>query len=204
MFQAQDFYFRSEKDIVVNLSYNNINEIRLFDNESDISHFPDFTNNFVPNTQILLNGNPIKCLCTACNFLQSYQDKVTGKVTLLTRTDHPDLQSSITEYIPMEYFNCLYRKGYSPNCPQQCNCLIRPYDKALIVNCQHKNLTSFPEALPDIVFSTFTELNLFGNGVKSVKCPLGPGYYKVTAYNLSDNLIREINLTAFSPKLQVR
>lgn len=53
-------------------------------------------------------------------------------------------------------------------------------------------------------FSNHTELNLSRNRINSEKCPLGPGYYKVTKYILSANEIHEINLTAFSSKLQIK
>lgn len=213
MFQELDFRFDLlKKNISVNVSYNSISEIRILGNSSNWRYVPYQGIYSVPVRHFFVEGNPVNCDCKAYTLLEYHGDKITAQIKFMFGSDPKNLHcvereghtEEIHEYIPINYFTCLFEKEFNLNCPEECSCLFRTSDKALIANCQQRNLTKMPGALPDIYFSIFTELRLFGNKIKSVKAPLGPGYYKVTKYNLSDNMISEINLTAFSTKIQVR
>lgn len=214
MFQTADLQFIGKKNKFVNISYNNISEIDI-SNAETIYGLNKPTNPYerdsVPVTHFFMDGNPINCDCKIYNLLRYFGDEIDPEVKLRLDIKPHNLQcvkpeayvGQLVANIPVKFFTCLLTKEYSPNCPEQCSCLLRPSDRALIVDCFERNLTAMPESLPDIKFSTYTELILSGNSIKSVKSPLGSGYYKVKKYILSDNMISEIDLTAFSPKIQV-
>lgn len=208
--EVADLQFLSKKNTFVNVSYNNISIIDITDADT-LTPVNPYERDSVPVRYFFVEGNPINCDCRVYSLLRYFGDEIDPEVRLRLEIKPGNLQcvkpeeyaGKLVEHIPVKLFTCLLEKEYSPNCPGECSCLLRPSDRALVVNCYKRNLTSMPEALPDIKFSNYTELILSGNSIKSVKSPLGPGYNKVTKYFLSDNVISEIDLRAFSPKLQV-
>lgn len=212
MFQASDLQFFGS--INVDISHNNISVIEIVDavtaNKYAFEAEPHLK---LPNQRhFIIEGNPIKCYCKEYRFLEYKGDQIIAEISLIMSLKEygnhnlicvkPEMNYN-KERMPMEYFSCLFKNDYCLNCPKGCDVLYRPSDKSLVVDCHQRNLTSIPEALPDIKFTTYTELILSGNRIKSVKPPFGPGYYKVKKYILSDNKISEIDLTAFSIKLKV-
>lgn len=211
MFQAADFQFHGEKNTVVDVRYNNISEIDLFEVDKNYKYSFNYENANVPVKYFYIEGNPINCSCYDYSFLQCIGDRIISNIILLKESNFGNLQcggleaytGNIKENISINNFACLFKKQNLFSCPIECNCLFRTSDTALIVDCYKKNITSMPEALPVLKFSKYTELNLSGNRIVSVKSPLGRGYNKVTNLTLSNNIITEIDYSAFSLHLQV-
>lgn len=213
--RTADLQFTGMKKISVDIRYNNISEIDFSDAERIFTYSFQTMNPYerdsVPVRRFFVEGNPIICDCKVYSLLQYFGDKIAPEVKAVVDIQPGNLQCAkpeayagqLVENIPLKHFTCLLEKENNRNCPAQCSCSYRPSDETLVIDCQQKNLTSMPEALPDREFSNYTELYLSGNRIKSVTSPLGPGYDKVIKYILSDNMISEINVTAFSPKLQV-
>lgn len=213
--RTADLQFTGMKNIFVDIRYNNISEIDFSDAERiymySFQTLNPYERDSVPVRHFFIEGNPMNCDCKVYSLLQYFADEIAPEVKAILDIKPGNLQCAKPEAyagqpvanIPLKYFTCLLEKENNRNCPAQCSCFFRPSDKALVIDCHQRNLTSMPEALPDREFSNYTELILSGNRIKSVTPPLGPGYHKVIKYILSDNMISEINVTAFSLKLQV-
>lgn len=229
MFQVEDLHYKSKHNISIDISNNNISKIGTFNvhglryhdfNPKNHSRYLKKQKNS-RTLNFYIPGNPINDYYEDCIL-----EETDGTYTFfITHTETNNLQcvqqnKSLVltqyEFIPFAYFDyqdidhsfrnltCRLKseEKYSL-CMEQCSCQYRASDNALIIICHQQKLTSVPAALPDIEFSSYTELNLSGNRIKSIKFPLGPGYSKVIKYILSGNVINEIDLTAFSSRLQV-
>ena len=139
----------------------------------------------VPARRFLIEGNPINCDCKVYSLLQYFWDEIAPEIKAVVEIKPGTLQCAKpetyvgqpVEKIPIKSFQCLLEKENGPNCPEQCSCLFRPSDETLVVDCHKRNLTTMPEALPDVYFSNDTELILSGNDIQSVTSPMGSGYH---------------------------
>lgn len=113
---------------------------------------------------------------------------------------------SITE-IDLSRITCRWEDASNllEPCPSQCDCSFRPHDKAAIANCSNARLTDIPESLPFGDFINHTELILAHNRIGSLNSLVNlPVYRNVTKFDLSHNSLKHINVSLFTPKLQVR
>lgn len=88
-------------------------------------------------------------------------------------------------------------------CPEQCDCIVRPEDKAFIGDCSRKNLIHVPN-LSDPGNSMRVELNFSGNMLTRMPDLKGMGLESVRKLDLSHNNISEISLNGLSNTIQVR
>lgn len=201
MFQAEDLNFISITDTFIDLSYNCISEIDVFDYETIYQYSLETKNVRGPIRHFIIANNSITFGCKVYSLIMFGRHKLAAEVRLTWETNNGDRQ--LKTDIPITFFTCLLKREYSPDCPEECNCLFRPLDKALIVDCHNRSLNSVPKVLPDMSLFTYVELILSENNIQAVKPLSGTGYCKVIKYILSDNIISEIDLATFSKKLKV-
>lgn len=209
MFQAADLRFLTYKNIFIDISYNKITKINLSDADTIYTLPIGNDKHYVYSLRqryFNIIGNSFYDNCKVYTLVELTGKHFSSVIFFTTDNLHYDQtksQAPMVEYIPLKKLTCLLKKVDNPTCPEQCSCLYRLSDNSIVVNCSQKNFSSMPKAVPEVGFSTYIELILSKNNIKVVNSSLGPGYCNVTKYILSDNMINEIDLAAFSPRLQV-
>lgn len=190
----------------MDLSYNQISKIN-FSNNHTVYRLPLGAEthyvHFLKRRYLYISGNPFYDNCKVGNVVEFRDQTFYALIYFITGYLPKSHTLNTVEYIPLKNITCLFEHLDNAKCPEECSCLYRFSDYSLIVNCGQSNLTLIPKSVPDIEFTTYTELNLPGNNITTIKSPLGSGYQKVIKYILSDNAINDIDLTAFSPRLEV-
>ncbi|XP_011863303.1 PREDICTED: protein toll-like [Vollenhovia emeryi] len=202
---TEDVQFTSDK-IKVDLTHNKIKHILLHNAESNV--FQGYARDVI----ILVQDNPILCDCDLYDFLrykegrmhpkvQNYFHIIPGNLTCESPDDEKDVR--VTD-LRSESLTCVVPD--SNVCSEKCDCLIRPEDRAFILNCSNRNLISVPSdiKIPDKYKIPFQfELNFSGNRLTRMPdlkaMELGP----VRKLMLSHNAISEISLDGLSSTLQV-
>lgn len=199
-FQTEDLQFVSN-NIKVDLSYNNITHINLNAAE-EVARFQNTRRDVI----IHIDHNPIVCDCTLYHFLlylegrmhphvQNYFHIIPGN---LTCQSPPWLSDISVEGIKSSSLKC----EVTDPCPSSCTCWEQPANRAFLVDCSRRNLTSVPhdiENLPDHEL----ELNLEGNRLTRM-LPLGDIGLSNTSIsklllsnnNISDIALKELPSTA--------
>ncbi|XP_071454320.1 protein toll-like [Hetaerina americana] len=96
-------------------------------------------------------------------------------------------------------------KLFGEKCPRHCQCLARPEDHSLVINCSGANLTTLPLALPIVSRSSYTEFQAEGLGLQKLWPPssLALGYDRVKVLKLGRNLLTQIDVSSLPPQLTV-
>ncbi|KAF5290884.1 hypothetical protein FQA39_LY14564 [Lamprigera yunnana] len=199
----------SRHQLIINLSHNKITTINFTDPEERIHrslHADSFDG---PNTVLYLDGNPIHCDCQIYDFVRYFDGSIHEVISKLITITADDLKCSS----PVNFVNFPLKKlrpklltcrldqlENNAVCPNNCDCLIRPWNKAFVVDCINQNLTEVPEIeLPKGKIFNQTEVYLDGNKITS-----GPlrsaAYENVTILKLSSNNLNELKW--IPPKIQ--
>jgi len=146
--RLSDLNFSPIVNIVVDLRHNQIQEIGEFYLASSMDSSREYDSRF---TRILyLDDNPLFCDCDVY-FLAKYMNRTLPSVLNYWTIEAPQL----TCQQPAELLNvgptavdpllfvCPCDQEESP-----CGCQHRPYDKTVLINCQHQNLTRLPIQFP--------------------------------------------------------
>ncbi|CAD6994223.1 protein toll [Ceratitis capitata] len=194
-FSTQDIRFFSNEVALVNLThnlieqinFNGINNIELHTAARPI-HF-DF------------NENPLNCDCGILHFVQfiigdlagEVVDKIEVSTNNLRCVGPPALKDKeVIDLSTMELV-CPLDDQFSLEklCPQGCECLVRPVDLMLLINCSYGNFTEVPK-LPALTLLKGIELNVAHNQIKNLPNNTTPGYSSVVALFAADNQLHHI------------
>lgn len=93
-------------------------------------------------------------------------------------------------------------KSTTKRCPNHCKCWVRPYDKALIVNCSNAELTRVPE-LPRVQELNFISLHIENNRIHTLPHADLPGYADVKEIYARYNNISELTLENIPKNIEV-
>ncbi|KAB0802187.1 hypothetical protein PPYR_04373 [Photinus pyralis] len=174
---------------VVNFTYSE----KLARSQGNLNSYPADA----PNTEVLLGENPVICDCHIFDFVRYLRrdidpmvpSLVTVKADSLTCQSPDYLKGILVKDLELKMLTCELQQLENRKCPQNCSCIVRPWDKALIINCINASLTHVPE-LSSETSSIFnhTEIYLANNNITS-----GPtvymGYENITVLDLSSNSI---------------
>ncbi|XP_054085788.1 protein toll-like [Zeugodacus cucurbitae] len=205
VFSDHDLRFLSKHVTHVNLTHNLIEEIN-FNSITSLDLHTD------PRTILFdLNDNPLHCDCVLLHFLQfvfgEFSEKLGNKVEILTnnlRCEGPPAlrEKEIIDLSSMELV-CPLDDQYSQEklCPNGCECLVRPVDLMLIINCSHSELTEMP-TLPSVPILKGIELIVSHNRLESLPLNTTPGYSDVVALHAAGNQLRQLNLNNLPKNLE--
>jgi protein toll len=168
---------------------------------------------------IILNvkHNPIECDCHVYDLVRYYNDLLdeTVKYMIQILSDGvickgpKDFEGYQVESLPIKALTC---EIFSKECPESCQCYVRPADKGLIIDCSNRGLTQIPGSLSNMNVTLLDgaqttidhiELDLRRNRIKQLPKIFEDSYKRVTKLYLSNNNITSINTTSLSPKLEV-
>ncbi|KAK4883574.1 hypothetical protein RN001_006893 [Aquatica leii] len=189
--------------LVINLSNNNITTVD-FSNAEVLAraqgNIDAYTSNG-PNIVIHLDGNPIQCDCYIYDFVRYFDRSIDPMVPTLVSITADNLQCHSphnfigfpVKSLKPKMLTCrLDQLEPDAICPDHCACVIRPWSKSFIVNCENQNLTEVPNiVLPRGNMFSQTEVYLDGNKIRA-----GPvrnvAYENVTKLSLSTNYLEEL------------
>lgn len=187
------------REITVNLTHNSIMEINL----RELEGIAKMKDEGISKTHIILNDNPLQCDCVLIFFVQFLRKELAPAIRerVQITADHlkcasPDRMAnkSISMIQPNELL-CLLD---SPNssikrCPAECECFVRPSDKALIINCSDTGIREVP-ILPklDDFGLKFTELYIENNNISRLPLINMEGYKHVVKIHARNNSIGQI------------
>ncbi|XP_054727146.1 protein toll-like [Anastrepha obliqua] len=202
-FADHDLRFISRNGLEVNLTHNLIEQIDF----KTIKNFILF--NDAKAILIDLNSNPIYCDCVLFRFLKFMfgDSKKLTKIKIIannlkcvgpsTLKGKGVMDLSLTElFCPLdEEFTQMKL------CPNNCECLVRPFDLILFMNCSHSNMSHLPK-LPHLPILKGIVLNVAHN--KLTKLPLNTttGYADVLALQAPGNQLQSIEVGNLPNKLQ--
>lgn len=209
-----DWSFSKLKLNFVDLSYNKISMISVADfqylstyvnfnvSHNNISRI-DFTTvdllDLKPSSQRIeadLGYNPIICNCDLLFFVQylhgekgkQLKDSLKLSIETLECSGPDKLKGRTVQSLsPMDLL-CPSQTV----CPKGCECMTRPYDRMLVLNCSNAGLTTIPP-LPVYNSTNGTELYVEHNKLTELPDRTLPGYNKVVALYASHNNISELD-----------
>nr|CAH7752067.1 unnamed protein product [Callosobruchus chinensis] len=157
---------------------------------------------------INLASNPLWCNCTNFDLVTYLTDEIDPLVKAMveikvgdqTCDEPPEFRHIAIKELKPRHISCRYT---DPGCPTECDCFIRPFDRSVMLQCQHRNLTSYPDIR---AFKSWTSLenvvdvNLTGNYLSTGPDP-NSGYEEVRKIWLSNNKIKKMDWVP--PKVQI-
>lgn len=160
-------------------------------------------------TVVNISHNPIDCGCAAYDLLR-YKSHLMDR-NIYAAVEFP--MANVNCVSPMALHDVLLSSLHIETwtcplvqpCADDCTCEYRPYDIALVVHCDNRNLTIQPSfQLPgvDEVIYNHTEMHLEYNNLKLFTNFSLDSYSNVTELYLSHNHIQDV--TWFPPQLKVR
>lgn len=161
---------------------------------------------------ILLDDNPLICDCQIYQFLRYLESNeyLSPDNILNLKMDNlfckePDwLYNKHLVDLSSKSLKCLIDEPHNWNaeCPDKCECWIRPENSAYLIDCSGKNLTQAPKLIkaPD---DYFIEINLSNNYLTNMPPLNRYGYEKVTVMLLSSNHILNIPIEPLSMHIRV-
>ncbi|XP_076250315.1 uncharacterized protein LOC143190105 [Rhynchophorus ferrugineus] len=182
-----------DKELNINLTHNKISLMDFYLAQTTAQYNANETTD--PKVTIMdISDNPISCDCSSYHLI-AYNN-----------LEYPEINEFLN--IKQDNLYCTNKPGvlttqlktsdiYCPsktNCSSQCTCSYRPYDKAAVVDCSYRNITSYPDLVLDGFLNRYnqTVLNLTGNNLK-----LGPSekkhYQNITFLDLSNNQITKLS-----------
>lgn len=190
---TEDLQFVSN-NIKVDLSHNNITHVYLGSAEA-VARYQNTSRNVI----ILVNDNPIVCDCTLYYFLRYLEGRMHPYVQNYFHIipDGLTCQSPawLTNTSVTQLKSTSLRCEITDPCPGSCTCWVQPDNKAFLINCSKRNLTSAPrdiKNLPDYQI----ELDLAGNQLTTMLplANIGLNDTQVSKLSLSNNNISDISL----------
>lgn len=161
-----------------------------------------------PNTVVILDENPVNCDCHIFDFVRYFRRDIDPMVPSLVTVKADSLKCQSPNYLSgtlvkdlqLKMLTCGLQQLENRKCPLNCSCVVRPWDKALIINCNNESLTHVPELSSQTSYTfNHTEIYLANNNITS-----GPtvnlGYENVTVLDLSSNSINRFQWVP--PKLE--
>lgn len=206
-FQATDLQFMSNK-LKIDLTHNKIEHILLREAELVAS------SQKTPRDVIILVGNnPIICDCSIYDFLRYIEGRM-----------HPYVQNFF--HIIPEYLSCrgpkwlenvqvtdLHSKtlkcmtkeaNYNIPCPQECECILRPEDKDLKIDCSARNFTHVPNDVKDPGEPFKLGLDFSENMLKKMPNLAKLNLQSAKLLNLSNNNISDVSMDGLPEGVKVR
>ncbi|XP_060646680.1 protein toll [Drosophila nasuta] len=211
-----DLVFLTKSQLQVNLTHNQIRTVHFYSSISNISTLDTDTSKLehgIATLRVDLNDNPIDCDCTLLRFLQfargefqpDYAKKWIVSADRLKCQEPTALaERSMTSVHPRELL-CNFDLTDNPRdrrCPAKCECFVRTFDSALIINCSNSDLTKIPK-LPRLPpnLSLF-ELHVENNTLLKLPAYDAPGYANVTSLYLAGNNLTEVEESHLPRHLQ--
>ena len=189
--------------LVINLSNNKIKIVNFTDAEilaSSQGNLDAYTSN-AANTVVQLDGNPISCDCHIYDFVRYFDRSIDPMVPTLVTVKADNLfcaspasfKGTLVKDLKPRMLTCgLHQLEKNADCPDNCYCGIRPWDKAFIVDCDNQNLTTIPKlTFPKTGIYNHTEINL-ENNLLTTGPTVNMGYENVTILDLSSNHISKL------------
>uniref|UniRef100_A0A1B6KMM9 TIR domain-containing protein n=1 Tax=Graphocephala atropunctata TaxID=36148 RepID=A0A1B6KMM9_9HEMI len=213
--QTGDLDFLS--DVSMDLSNNKIKLVNFWDAEVvSRSHLDNFNSTYERDLQsrqkhIKFDNNPFVCDCQLLRFVQFVQNGLSPEVqylfdipsTNLKCNEPMALEKQPLSRVPITSLTCQLANNTGYSCPEHCVCEYRPIDIGNIINCRGAGLRQVPPYLPVTNFTNHTELVLDDNRLESFEIPRNAGYENVTHFHLSNNTIKNLNISGFSNKIKV-
>ncbi|XP_030369790.1 protein toll [Scaptodrosophila lebanonensis] len=192
-----DLQFLSRRDVSINITHNQLHSINFFAN-LDVSP----TNTVV---SVDLNDNPLSCDCGLMRFVQfirrdinpDYRNQIDLQTEQLKCAGPSALADRFVGDVDPRELLCPFDQSVDPRerrCPLGCDCMVRTFDKALIVNCSFGNLSAMPQ-LPELPPSLhIMELYLENNSLQQLPAGNKSGYANVTHLYLAGNSLSEVEV----------
>lgn len=205
VFSDRDLRFLSKHLSQVNLTHNLIEEINF--NGISIMELPTDARTILFD----LNDNPLHCDCVLLHFVQfifgDLNKNLGNKFQILTnnlRCEGPPALKE-KEIIDLSYMElvCPLDDKYSQEklCPYGCECLVRPIDLMLIINCSYSQLTRIP-ILPSVPILKGIELIVSHNRLENLPLNSTPGYADVVALHAAGNHLHQLNVDNLPKNLE--
>lgn len=199
---VEDLQFVSN-NIKVNLTHNQIKVINLAHVE-EIAKYQKVPRDVL----IFVEANPIKCDCSAYDFLryldgrlhsyvQNYFHIIPGHLTCQTPERLADVE--VTN-LKSKQLKC----QISDPCPDRCTCWLIRDDETFLIDCSHKNLTSVPRNIKTLP-SHNVELNFTGNELTRMLplTEIGLDDIQISKLLLSNNNINKISVNELPLNMKV-
>lgn len=90
------------------------------------------------------------------------------------------------------------------SCPKECNCIVRPEDKAFKIDCSNKNFSNVPSDITDPGKPFRLELDFSENTLKKMPNLAELNLRSAKLLNLSQNNISEVFLDGLPDAVEVR
>lgn len=193
-------------NLKLDLSHNKIEHILLQEAEL-ISN-----SQVIPRDVIIrVNNNPIICDCFLYDFLRYIEGRMHSSVQNFFHIIPDNLSCHSPEWLKdinvtdlqSKTLKCT-TKGFNIPCPQECNCILRPEDKAFTINCSNKNLTQLPSDIKDPGKPFKLGLDFSNNRLKKMPNLAGLKLQSAKLINLSHNNISEVFLNGLPDEVEVR
>jgi protein toll len=194
------------------LRHNSINQVNLERLEYVSANASTTDSRYV---KVRLEGNPIQCDCDLYSLLRYTNKEMSAKALEHVLLELGDASCSGPDYmsglklaeLKAAELKCLIESSYprpgdpcEPDSP--CDCWLRPADRALILDCAARNLTTPPPWI-DARTVERIELDLAMNHLEAMPDMSARGYQKVRSLNLSGNHIGRVHESLFTPNLEV-
>ena len=167
---------------------------------------------FIPHNVIIsIANNPIRCDCQLYDLLRYLEGRLHPNVQnafkfLMGGSNKCHSPSNFRDIdiadLRSETLKCDAKEsGF--DCPDMCDCYLRPENKAFLIDCAYKNLKEAPLKLSSSP-NYHTELNLAGNYLTTMPSLHKNGYERVTILMLQHNNITNVTIDGLSEKLEVK
>ncbi|XP_043656441.1 protein toll [Drosophila teissieri] len=195
----EDLAFLSQNRLHVNMTHNRIRSIQL---DKDVHLDEDLNTDLV---HVDLNDNPLVCDCLILWFIQlvrgvhkpQYTKKFKLNTDRLVCSQPNALAGTAVQEVKPQTLLCPLDSSEDPRerkCPLGCNCHVRTYDRALVINCHSGNLTHVPR-LPILEKNLqIMELHLEKNTLLRLPLANTSGYENVTSLHLAGNNLTHIDV----------
>ncbi|XP_055906908.1 protein toll [Eupeodes corollae] len=195
MITENDLLYLS-RQIFVNLTHNNISRIN-FSGVDFIDLDP-----LEQKIQAAVSYNPFYCDCEPLFFVQYLNGYLGKEMRDALKISAKNLECSgpenlkgrlVQDLSPMELLCPLeYERE---RCPEGCECMVRPFDRVLILNCSNARFTKIP-ILPTLNTpnSNGTILYVENNNLSSLPNLTAPGYANVVHLYAAHNNISQIDV----------
>lgn len=196
--------------VELDLTNNKIYEVNLNKLEQ-ILH----DNNFKGEVNVKLADNPLNCDCDIYGLLRYVNHWMHPNTSKSLHLDVMDLKcvrpswyaSSRVLEINFQDFKCLAVESRAPriedpcHLESPCDCYYKPFDRALFVDCNRRNLTHAPGIINPMNMSRVI-LDLEGNKLETIP-GMNKGYEYVAVMNLANNNISKFKSDVVTPVLKV-
>ncbi|KAH8381502.1 hypothetical protein KR093_006866, partial [Drosophila rubida] len=199
-----DLAFLTKSELHINLTHNQIHTVHFYNGtfSQAIDSGMELVHGIKP-VHVDLNDNPLDCDCTLLRFLQFARGEFKPEYAknLIVTTDRLRCQEpaalasrAMTAVDPRELL-CNFDLTDEPKdrrCPAKCECFVRTFDSALIINCSNSDLTKIPK-LPRLPPNlSLYELHVENNTLLKLPVYNAIGYANVTSLYLAGNNLTQL------------